>query len=48
MDEKDHFAIIIFDDAHETWRNSLFQASRKNVDDAKTFVRTIMSSGGKK
>ncbi|XP_055504278.1 inter-alpha-trypsin inhibitor heavy chain H3-like isoform X4 [Leucoraja erinacea] len=45
MDEKDHFAIIIFDDAHETWRNSLFQASRKNVDDAKTFVRTIMSSG---
>ncbi|XP_032893227.1 inter-alpha-trypsin inhibitor heavy chain H3-like [Amblyraja radiata] len=45
MDEKDHFAIIIFDDAHETWRNSLFQASRGNVDDAKTFVRTIMPIG---
>ncbi|XP_078270179.1 inter-alpha-trypsin inhibitor heavy chain H3-like isoform X4 [Rhinoraja longicauda] len=45
MDEKDHFAIIIFDNAHKTWRNSLFQASPENVADAKTFVQTITAQG---
>uniref|UniRef100_UPI00398E6FCD inter-alpha-trypsin inhibitor heavy chain H3-like n=1 Tax=Pristiophorus japonicus TaxID=55135 RepID=UPI00398E6FCD len=46
MDTKDHFAIIIFDHNAETWRDSIFQATPDNVNEAKTFVRTIYARGG--
>ncbi|GCC25548.1 hypothetical protein chiPu_0003959 [Chiloscyllium punctatum] len=46
MNTKDHFAIIIFDDTSETWKNSIFQATPNNVAEAKVFVRTISARGG--
>ncbi|XP_041047541.1 inter-alpha-trypsin inhibitor heavy chain H3-like [Carcharodon carcharias] len=46
MDTKDHFAIIIFDHSFGTWRNSIFQATRNNVTEAKDFVQTISARGG--
>ncbi|XP_048403774.1 inter-alpha-trypsin inhibitor heavy chain H3a [Stegostoma tigrinum] len=46
MDTKDHFAIIIFDDTSDTWKNSIFQATPNNVAEAKLFVRTISARGG--
>ncbi|XP_069793283.1 inter-alpha-trypsin inhibitor heavy chain H3-like isoform X2 [Narcine bancroftii] len=45
MDKKDHFAITIFDDTYEIWKNSLIQASPEHVAEAKVFVQTILAEG---
>ncbi|XP_051873134.1 inter-alpha-trypsin inhibitor heavy chain H3-like [Pristis pectinata] len=45
MDKMDNFAIIIFDHAYETWRDSLLQASEEHVAAAKMYVKTISAKG---
>ncbi|XP_078059846.1 inter-alpha-trypsin inhibitor heavy chain H3-like [Mustelus asterias] len=45
MDAKDHFAIIIFDDTIETWRNTIFQATPDNVAEAQKYARSISARG---
>ncbi|XP_032893214.1 inter-alpha-trypsin inhibitor heavy chain H3-like isoform X2 [Amblyraja radiata] len=46
MHEQDHFAIIIFDNVHSIWKDTVFQATPEKVAEAKKFVRTISASGG--
>ncbi|XP_059800887.1 inter-alpha-trypsin inhibitor heavy chain H3a [Hypanus sabinus] len=45
MAEEDYFGIIIFDHSLSTWKNSVFQATPENVNEAKDFVRTIQAVG---
>ncbi|XP_072928821.1 inter-alpha-trypsin inhibitor heavy chain H3-like [Hemitrygon akajei] len=45
MAEEDYFGIIIFDHSLSTWKNSVFQATPENVNEAKDFVRTIQAMG---
>ncbi|XP_072137006.1 inter-alpha-trypsin inhibitor heavy chain H3-like [Mobula birostris] len=45
MDEEDGFGIIIFDHDVFTWKNTIFQATPENVNEAKDFVKTIRAQG---
>ncbi|KAM9813385.1 inter-alpha-trypsin inhibitor heavy chain H3-like [Neosynchiropus ocellatus] len=46
LHEDDHFGIVQFDDTLIRWRESLSKATKDNVTEAKTYVRTIQASGG--
>ncbi|XP_036415924.1 inter-alpha-trypsin inhibitor heavy chain H3-like isoform X2 [Colossoma macropomum] len=43
--EEDHFGLITFDDKIVEWRPSLSNATKKNVNAAKTFVKNIQAVG---
>ncbi|KAF3855920.1 hypothetical protein F7725_016643 [Dissostichus mawsoni] len=45
LDEDDHFAIIQFDDAIDSWKESLIKATKENVDEAMKYVSGIVESG---
>jgi Ca-activated chloride channel family protein len=46
LNEGDRFALVTFNDQVEEMSHSLLPASRRNVQDAKDFVRRISASGG--
>lgn len=48
LHEEDYFAIIVFDDSLDFWKNSLTKATRDNVADAKIYVQTFPIGGSKK
>ncbi|KAM8866968.1 inter-alpha-trypsin inhibitor heavy chain H3-like [Synchiropus picturatus] len=46
LQEDDHFGIVQFDDQVLRWRESLAKATKDNVTEAKTYVRSIRDYGG--
>ncbi|XP_015240932.1 PREDICTED: inter-alpha-trypsin inhibitor heavy chain H3 [Cyprinodon variegatus] len=42
----DYFAVIQFDDVILTWKDSLTKATKENVAEAKSYVRSIRANGG--
>lgn len=46
LNEKDRFALITFNDVVKEFSTTLLRASRKNVEDAKEFVKVLSASGG--
>ncbi|XP_053724872.1 inter-alpha-trypsin inhibitor heavy chain H3-like [Synchiropus splendidus] len=46
LQEDDHFGIVQFDDRVLRWRESLAKATKDNVTEAKTYVRSITDYGG--
>ncbi|XP_041800562.1 inter-alpha-trypsin inhibitor heavy chain H3-like isoform X2 [Chelmon rostratus] len=45
LHKEDHFALILFDDAITTWRDSLTKATEENVSEAIAYVRELMDNG---
>ncbi|TET78983.1 VWA domain-containing protein [candidate division TA06 bacterium] len=46
LNEKDRFALITFNDVVKEFSTTLLRASRKNVENAKEFVKGLSASGG--
>lgn len=46
--EDDYFGLITFDSIVHVWNPELLQATEKNLEKAKSFVKAIQARGGKK
>ncbi|XP_061780032.1 inter-alpha-trypsin inhibitor heavy chain H3-like isoform X2 [Nerophis lumbriciformis] len=46
LKEDDCFAIIVFDDQIDPWKERLIKATKENVDSAKSYIRGIKDNGG--
>lgn len=46
LHEDDHFAIILFDDNLDCWKESLTKATKENVADASIYIEKLITGGG--
>lgn len=46
LSQDDYFGLIVFDYAVDVWNAELLQATARNVERAKDFVRNIKDRGG--
>ncbi|XP_073681753.1 inter-alpha-trypsin inhibitor heavy chain H3b [Garra rufa] len=45
LGEDDHFGLITFSSHIQSWKPELLKATKENIEEAKPFVKTIMSGG---
>lgn len=45
--EEDHFNIVLFGSDVEKWKDTLIQATPENLDEARRYVQSIDTRGGK-